>query len=197
MLKSRYSPSYFLKDVPDSIKVFLKRAFFIFFLWKLLYSCFFFKNRYLDAPLTHLTSRLTNNILSFLYPNNVFNTEEFIDYNDGKDLVKFPSTILLMNGKKIISIADPCNALEIYVLFTGFLFCFPTSFRRVLPFLVMGVLYIYILNVLRCVFISIMGINSNNLINIAHHYLFKLILYGFVFLLWTRYLKSLKIFTHL
>ena len=87
-------------------------------------------------------------------------------------------------------VADPCNALELYVLYLGFLFSFPASLKRVLLFSIVGIVVIYSANIIRLAALASMNIHRIKAIDMAHHYVFKLIVYGLIFGLWVLFTKK-------
>jgi exosortase/archaeosortase family protein len=101
-------------------------------------------------------------------------------------------TFIIINGRRGVGIADPCNALELYVLYFGFLLCLPASYKRLLLFTIGGFLMIFCLNILRCVGLIYLNLYQNTWAGFAHHYLFKLIVYAAVFGGWVWYSKKLK-----
>jgi exosortase/archaeosortase family protein len=79
------------------------------------------------------------------------------------------------------------------VLYVGFIFCFPSGLRRKLWFSLLGLAFIYIINVFRCVGLVLIA-HDNDLrkwFDFAHHYLFVIIVYGFIFLLWMWFVNGI------
>lgn len=180
-----------LKKYWDSLNYTLRRFILIAILliisWKLCYHLVLKPQRIIDKPLTTLTARIavsTYNLLS----------------NDSLTYVgKLPSNnfthyseFILRNNLKILSIADPCNALELMVLYVGFLFCLNTNFKRVVFFSIVGVISIFILNIMRCNGMIWIATHKYGWFHFAHHYVFTLVVYSFIFFLWMLYSKSLK-----
>ena len=97
----------------------------------------------------------------------------------------------MINGRKVVGIADPCNALELYILFIGFLICVPTTTKRFILFSLGGIAVIFVLNILRCAGMIWVNIHRNEVFDFAHHYLFKLIVYAAIFGGWVWYSKYL------
>ena len=99
--------------------------------------------------------------------------------------------MVTVNGVRKLSILDSCNALDIYVLYVAFLYCFPGSWKRRLLFITTGVPFILIVNVVRCAAIAWLNMNHRELVNITHHYIFTAVVYLLVFYLWVLYSKKL------
>ena len=178
------------QEIPNEAKIFLKRAILIFIIWKIVYNGFLYNEKIIDKPLTHLTSYSTMLLLNKVYPQSIFvSRTNFLPIELG-----FPRGSIIDNiykdGKNVVGIADGCNALELYAIYIGFLFCLPSRFSRVLFFLVLGVFIIYCANIFRCLAIGMLNISQNRLTDVAHHYIFKLIVYFLIFVLWALFLKN-------
>jgi exosortase family protein XrtF len=88
------------------------------------------------------------------------------------------------NKKYTIRIVEGCNAVSVIILFISFVIAFSGKFKTTLLFLLLGSLFIYILNVLRIVFLTILLYHFPDHVHILHGVLFPLIIYGLVFILW-------------
>ena len=97
-----------------------------------------------------------------------------------------------MGGRKILGIADGCNALELYALYFGFLMSFPSPFKRKIIFTVVGIVLMFIANVFRLTALAIMNMHRINAVDMAHHYVFKIVIYGLIFGLWVLFIKNRK-----
>ena len=94
------------------------------------------------------------------------------------------------NGYRVVAIGDPCNALEIFVLYIAFLFCFPGTAKRRLAFLAVGLPCIHIFNAIRIALISWMNISHPGWVDISHHYIFTTVMYLLVFGAWVLYTRK-------
>ncbi|MBS1640501.1 MAG: archaeosortase/exosortase family protein [Bacteroidetes bacterium] len=178
-------------EIPTEVQTFLKRALVIFIVWKLLYTFILFPLNTPDTQLRNATSWGTVQLLKWKFPQNTF----LVEHRAGTDKLtreETTSDIILKDNRKIIGIADPCNGLELYILYISFLFCFPAGIIKTLIYVLAGSVIIYVANVLRCYFIALMNIDRFNLIEVAHHYVFKLIMYAVIFALWVLFLKLKK-----
>jgi exosortase/archaeosortase family protein len=176
----------FLKEIPLEIRQFLIRACIIFLLWKFCYYLILKPTRVVDKPLTVQTTKSTLLVLKSFYTNATFSIVEKIPTNK----IDFYSLVIIKDGRKVLGIADPCNALELFVLFSSFLLCIPLNWKRILLFSIGGTAIIYFFNILRCSFIGYLNISNSSYIDIAHHYIFKLIMYLIIFGGWVWYLKG-------
>ncbi|WP_207495304.1 archaeosortase/exosortase family protein [Aridibaculum aurantiacum] len=182
MIKNLASASYF-KQMPEAVKSILLKALTLFIIWKLLYHLVLYPFRFPDRDLTQLTAAHTSWLYNILLPgsNATLKHEELPD---------FTKTSLLVNNKTAVGIADGCNALEIHVLYVGFLLCIPASRNKKLAYIILGIAGIYILNLFRCFGLAWLYLHNYSIANFAHHYLFKMIIYGIIFFTWTRFAKN-------
>jgi exosortase family protein XrtF len=169
------------QDVPPFVKTFLKRAITLFLLWKIVYHLILVPTRFPDTPLSTLTAYSTGYTYHLLFGSNI----TYLVDPEGP----YPKLVLFMDGKKGIGIADGCNGLELFVLYIGFIICFPTSIRRQIAFISAGIVGIYILNIFRCVALGWMYLHEYPT-DFAHHYVFKAILYGIIFFTWVKYSRK-------
>lgn len=174
--------------IPAEVKAFLKKALVIFIVWKLLYHLVLFPYRFPDKQLTEITAHST----AFTY-RNIFDNP---NVTFGTRYVNVYSSITLkIGGKKAIGIADGCNGLELFVLYVGFLACFTGNVKRMLMFLVVGLAVIFVLNILRCTFLAWLYLHKYSISDLAHHYIFKIIIYAVIFYIWILYLKKAPLTT--
>ncbi|MBS1671481.1 MAG: archaeosortase/exosortase family protein [Bacteroidetes bacterium] len=178
-------------EIPAEVQIFLKRALVIFIIWKLLYTFILFPLNTPDTQLRNATSWGTIQLLKWKFPHNIISQENRIVIDKLKE-EETNLDFILKDNKKIIGIADGCNGLELYVLYIAFLFCFSAGWIKMVTYIVAGSAIIYVGNILRCYFISIMNIDRFNLMEVAHHYVFKLIMYAVIFGLWVLFLKTNK-----
>ena len=160
------------RELPVAVRNFLLRALLLFAGWLLLYNLVLKPLNVPDRQLTEFVKWGTVKSLSLFY-NNVS--------SEGQDI--------LINGQTVVGIANQCNGLELIVLYLGFLLCLPTSRRRAITFAAAGTILICLLNIARCSLLAVLFMNHAFYANFAHHYAFKLIVYGAVFWGWIIYSK--------
>ncbi len=100
---------------------------------------------------------------------------------------------LYINGNFVARIVEGCNSISIIVLFWAFIIAFAGSWRNTISFGLIGSLLIYILNILRIIFISIALDKYPQHSNFLHQILFPAIIYGFTFILWVIWVKYFAI----
>lgn len=156
------------------IQPFIIRAVILFFSWKLLYTFILLPYGIPNDWLTKFTEDSVATVLSLVYDN-------VTQYNHA----------IYANNVETVIIAPECNGLEVFILYIGLMLCIPTNWKRLLAFSAMGIVSIFILNVLRSAALATMYYHHNYFVNFAHHYAFKLVIYGVVFLYWVWYTKAL------
>jgi exosortase/archaeosortase family protein len=173
-----------LSEMPAQIRSFLTKALILFICWKLVYHLILFPVRIPDKQLTALTAQST----SVLYRNLL--GEQNVYYKEDNRDPNFPKSAIYINNRRSIGIADPCNGLELYVLYIGFIFCIPTSIKRQTLFIATGILGIFILNSFRCFGLAWLNFHDYSIADFAHHYLFKMIIYAAIFYAWVIYSRK-------
>jgi exosortase/archaeosortase family protein len=93
-------------------------------------------------------------------------------------------------SKPDIGIFTPCNGLELMVLGSGFILCFDGTWRKRMLYVSAVLSGVFVVNVLRCCLLTVIKTDHPAYFEFAHKYLFNLAGYGFVFLLWMRYVKA-------
>ena len=154
MHKLKNTVSAILKNIntiPQPVRVAAKKAFLLFIVWKLVYLFLLLPTRVLDKPLTDAVGIQTAHLL-----NSVYRIEEFISkpayshsFMEGQ-LIVTQARLIFFKGSSVLFIADPCNGLELIILYIGFILVMPARLKRKLTYIFFGVLLIYFLNVLRC-----------------------------------------------
>ncbi|UYZ57819.1 exosortase X [Hymenobacter latericus] len=98
--------------------------------------------------------------------------------------------MVLVAGKPAVWVGDPCNGQVLYALFVGFILAFPGgSWRRKLPFMALGILAIYGLNIVRVGALTLNHLYSRGTVDFNHHYTFTFVVYGCIFLLWMLWVR--------
>ena len=101
-----------------------------------------------------------------------------------------PFFIIYFQNQSIARIVEGCNGVSVIILFVSFIVAFSGSLKNTLLFIFGGSLLIYILNVLRIAFLTVLMYNFPNLSNVLHGVLFPLIIYAVVFILWVIWVNK-------
>ena len=176
----------YFQEIPASVRKFLITSLILFSIWKVTYHLYFKPTRLIDIPLTVQTAKNTQQLLAVIYPNFNFTSEQKIP----KEKVDFFGIYIIKDSKRIVGIFDPCNALEIFIIYVGLIICLPSNFKRMALYIIVGIFSLYVLNILRCSVLGILNFNRSNYVDFAHHYLFTMVVYVGIFLGWASYIKQ-------
>lgn len=94
------------------------------------------------------------------------------------------------NKKYTLRIVEGCNAISVIILFISFVIAFSGKFKKTISFILLGTLFIYILNVIRIALLTVLLFHFPEKEHILHGVLFPLIIYGFVFMLWVFWINK-------
>jgi exosortase/archaeosortase family protein len=176
--------------IPIEVKRFLRISFVLFILWQLIYSFYLYPNRVLDDTLTRFTALCTESLLRFFY-NQPFNTQYGLtDIVLEGTSIQTGSALISMGEQPLISIADPCNGLNMYALFVGFILAFPAGLGLKFRFGILGLASLIGVNVIRCVGLAALQIHHPSFTVFAHHYIFNVLTYAAVFGFWYWFTKK-------
>jgi exosortase/archaeosortase family protein len=156
----------------------------------MIYHLFLFNGRVIDKPLTDWSTKGAEKIMQVFNPNSTLLVKQDCMQVQEFNYEVTCTDFIFFNGKKIVGIADACNGLELYVLYIGFLFSYPSSSKRIFAFLLTGICLIYIANIIRLVALAYMFKQHMNTVDMAHHYVFKMIVYALIFGLWILFTKN-------
>jgi len=127
-------------------------------------------------------TRLTANSVKEIY--RIFNLSSEVIPTENEGIK------LLVNGKYVARIVEGCNAISLIILFMVFLLAFWKFSRPVLRFLVMGILSIFILNVLRIDLLGYILYAYPAYQDFWHKVVFPGIIYSWIVLLWIFFIKK-------
>lgn len=175
-----------LSGIPVAVRQFLLRSLLLFIVWQTVYLIWLAPSRIIDRPLTLITGQAGAHLLQFCLP------DVHIICKETKPLVtkkyyQQGAIHLWAGARRLVGLADACNALGLYILYAGFLVAYPASQRRRWLFWIGGWLCIFCLNVLRVVALAWIQYHWPEISIYAHHWLFNTIVYLCIFYLWWRY----------
>jgi len=178
--------------IPKPARSFLLKGLALLIIWKFVYLAFLLPSRVLDEPLTYSVGVATTYTLNFLSGTHAFTTKPVINTSEFEGTITTePAMAIFFNNNRTLAIADPCNGLELFVLFAGFIICFPARAFRKITFISGGILLIWIVNILRCAGLVYIYLYNPKYTHFSHHYAFKFLVYGFIFCLWMLFTKKL------
>lgn len=196
MLKNALeAPKKAFEQFPPQVRIFLLRGLVLFSIWKFVYLFFWAQPRTLDGPLTNTVGSQSVWILNQAYQTNGFKATPVVAVTrmEGDYQIAKVSKID-KDGKHLLNIADDCNGLELFILYVGFILSMPASVKRKVIYLIGGVFIIHLVNLLRCVGLSALLMHWDRYFDLAHHYIFKIMVYSTIFVLWVRFSNNLSVF---
>jgi exosortase family protein XrtF len=104
-----------------------------------------------------------------------------IDISTQLDVLQFQ---IKYHGKYLARIIEGCNAISVIILFIAFIVAFSGKLKVTLLYIFVGSVLIYIFNIFRIIFLTILVYHFPHQEHLLHGVLFPLIIYGIVFLLW-------------
>lgn len=94
------------------------------------------------------------------------------------------------NDQNIIRIVEGCNAVSVTILFVSFVLAFSGKLKATLLYILFGIVFIYILNVIRIALLTVLLFHFPEKSHFLHGVLFPLAIYGSVFLLWVVWVNK-------
>ncbi len=182
--------------IPGSVKRFLGYSLLLFIIWKLLYHLWLQPVQWPDRPLVNAIAHQTTIGLNLFYEGEpytykVLEHQHSLGDNSGQTY-RGTSAWVNYKGQPVLMIVPNCNALELMVLFAGFIICFPGPWKRKCWIVPAGILLIHLVNVGRSMaLIALANSEYNRFLYFAHHYLFTITIYLFIFMLWSWHIKYL------
>jgi exosortase family protein XrtF len=180
--------------VPRPVVLFFVKAISVFVIWKTAYLLFLSPKKILDRPLTESVGYATTQLLNLITIGSPYSTKLVDQKDEAEGSVTWSKAVDIYSfDQPTLRIADACNSLELLVLYTGFILCFPSSWLRKMVFISGGITLIYILNILRCAALILIYIYYNQFLDFSHHFVFTFLVYTFIFLLWFIFTKNLRL----
>lgn len=164
-------------------------------LWKVIYLFFLLPGRYVDSPLTNSVGKVAAWGLNIItHPNDYSSKEESAPALDTDNGLKTEMQRSIYFGQnKAASVYDGCNALELMVLYVGFIICIPADTKRKWLFALVGVIIIYLINVLRCIGVICAIRYYPQQADFIHHYVFEIVIYAAIIAMWLVFANKINI----
>ena len=171
------------QQLPIVVKRFSIRAIALLLFWYIGYRCIIKPDARIDSSLTKVTTQAITYSLNKYYKEGFSMTPQM----DSSNQHSFSQIIYYQNSYALL-ISHPCNGLNLFLLYLGFLFCVPGSIIKKSIFSIVGLVFIFILNIFRCCALAWLNLNKPEWTEFAHHYAFTAIVYVFIFLFWVMFL---------
>ncbi len=156
-----------LSQSDRNILIFFAKLLAYFGLWYIFYELWVLPDGRLDAWLSVNIVDVSGGILS------LFGFDYFLDYR-----------VIGLTGTPGVIIVNGCNGLEAIGLFVGFVMAFKGDPVKRAFFIPMGILFIYLMNVLRVVVLVVLQYYHPQSFDFAHDYSTSAIFYLAIFGLW-------------
>lgn len=185
-------------QVPAAVKQFLLRGLLLLVAWKVIYLGFLLPGRVIDAPLTRDVGIITTYGLNWITHSHDYHFKYELGREEDVDLnaVSVMQESVYYHDKKIVGVYDGCNALELFVLYAGFIICVPAALKKKLLFITGGVVLIFLVNILRCIGIAYLVQYYPQHADFAHHYVFVFVVYGLIIAMWLAFAGNIKVKTN-
>lgn len=103
-----------------------------------------------------------------------------------------PSVIMFIDEQNIYRVIEGCNAVSVMILFTAFVVAFARGLKKTIGFLILGIAFIYVVNLSRLVILGIIYKEYADYAHFSHEIIFPSIIYGAVVLLWLYWIRNVK-----
>ena len=97
--------------------------------------------------------------------------------------------ILRLRNTSGVEIGEPCIGFEVTALFTALIISFKGSLTKKIWFIPLGVLVIYILNLIRISVLALLVTINPEIWELNHKFIFTIIVYSFIFMMWRYWLQ--------
>lgn len=185
-----FFPSQWAK-LPSPVRQFLLKCVLMLIVFETYNLGFESRYKWLNIPLTNTVADQTVRILNFFHPSYLYVRKEVITTDITEGVQSYThANLILRQHKNVLYIADGCNGLEMQALFIGFILAIPSLWKRKLLFILIGPILIFYVNVLRCAGLVELRLYYPFHFDFAHHYVFKIIVYSFIFLLWYAFVQN-------
>lgn len=110
---------------------------------------------------------------------------------------KMPNTANIMlycNQQAVARMIEGCNAISVIILFISFVVSFSGKLKPTLFFILVGSIFIYILNVIRIALLCLALYWFPEQQSFLHQIVFPLFIYGVVFILWVVWVNKFSLY---
>lgn len=163
------------------LKRFLVTASILLVSWLCVYHLYIRKHTRFDRNLSRLVVEQASSLLHFFDPS----FHATISTLSETDLHR-----VCYNGRCVVGVGRPCNGLELFALFAGFILSFPGSWKNRLWFIPLGIVLIHCMNIVRVASLSIIQLNWPQYLDFNHKYTFTILVYACTFAMWMLWVKK-------
>lgn len=98
-----------------------------------------------------------------------------------------------INGIHVANVVEGCNSASVLILFATFVLAFKGPLKRTIIFLSVGLVSVYVVNLLRIGILAIGIYKFPQYTELLHQLVFPVIIYGYVFLLWMWWVNKFSL----
>jgi exosortase family protein XrtF len=162
----------------QSVLLFLGKALGLYFLWNILYHGFLIQWG-INDPLTRWVAMSASKICQIFDPK-----IHLENIRNGYYLYHLE--------KPLVWVGDPCNGLELYILFIAFYIALGKFFRSI-KWILFGIVGIYLLNIIRVAGLAWVVLYRPSELDFHHKYTFALVVYSWMLLVWVITLQKKQV----
>ena len=167
-----------------NIVIFLLKFFATYFILFVVYSSYLKNSQQKEGGFvtSSITTKVAEQTVSVL---------EFVGYYaDAKQHEEELSVKLLIENQYTARVIEGCNSISLIILFISFIVAFAGSIKATLIFAFIGSIFIYIVNIIRIAFLTVMIYKYPDYQEFLHNLVFPAIIYGTIFLLWVVWVNK-------
>lgn len=159
--------------------LFLLRFLGIYILGNVIYGLWIVSYGNLPDPFTQLVTANSSSLLNLVG----YNASTFMSG-------LYPNVSLQLDGATVVNVYEGCNAINVSILFVAFLFAYKGTPKRTLIFSFIGLIVIYLFNLLRVAGLFLIAKYFPDQLYLMHKFIFTGVLYAFIFFLWLLWVKK-------
>ncbi len=160
----------------QQIALFVIKAVLLYIVWFIFYDFHVAQDGFVNTWLNHRVATDASYVLD------IFGL-------DGGTIPGNHQTRVMIKGDTMVGVGNPCNGLELFALYAGFIICFPGNTKSKLWFIPVGFIIIHFINVLRTTALAYIQFKAPEYLDFNHHYTFTIIVYAIIFLLWITWVN--------
>ncbi len=103
-----------------------------------------------------------------------------------------PTVSILKDSRIALGVFEGCNSINVMIVFVAFLFAFKGSWKSMAWFLPLGLVLIYIANLVRVILLYYVAEYWRQYFYYIHKYLFTAVIYLIVFILWWWWIEKIS-----
>lgn len=171
--------------IPARVRLFFARLLIFWVIWSVGYYAWLQPQHQLDTTITKATGWMAMQLLPVTTgANNFILLEKGLPQLGETD----SSWVHIWQGdRRLVGLADACNALPLMVLYLGFIAAFPTRWQWRWLWLISGPMVIFLLNVCRIALLATIQWYQPKLQLSLHHWAFNCLIYALIYWSWTKY----------